>query len=99
MVRRKGGTRRKTRQLMRKNFRTKGKISLSKFFQEFSQGDRVILKAEPAYQKGMYHLRFHSKEGVITGRRGDCYEVGFYDGGKKKFVQVHPIHLKKVVLK
>lgn len=96
MAKRKGGVRRKTRQLMRKHFKTKGKISLSKFFKEFKVGDKVILKAEPAYQRGMFHLRFYAKQGKVLSKRGECYEVQFIDGGKTKTEYVHPVHLKEV---
>ncbi len=97
MAKRKGGVRRKTRQLMKKHFKTKGKISISKFFKEFKIGEEVILKAEPAYQRGMFHLRFHSKQGKVLSKRGACYEVQFLDGGKTKTEYVHPIHLQGVV--
>jgi ribosomal protein L21E len=49
-----GSLRRKTRHKLSKTQRTKGKISLTKYFQKFKQGDKVVLKAEPAVQKGMY---------------------------------------------
>lgn len=96
MAKRKGGVRRKTRQLMKKHFKTKGKISLSEFFKELKTGEKVILKAEPAYQKGMFHLRFHSKQATVLGKRGECYEVEFLDGGKTKVTHVHPIHLQRI---
>ncbi len=96
MAKRKGGSRRKTRQLMKKHFKTKGKISLSEYFKEFKPGDKVILKAEPAYQKGMFHLRFYAKQAVVVCKRGECYEVQFVDGGKTKLSHVHPIHLQRV---
>lgn len=95
MVQRKGGFRRKTRHKLKKNVRAKGKISIRRYSQVFNNGDRVILKAEPAVQKGMYFPRFHGKAGVINGKRGKCYEVLIKDGGKKKTLVIHPIHLKK----
>ena len=93
MVQRIGGFRRKTRQIMRKSVRQKGKISLSKYFQQFKEGERVVLKAEPAVQKGMYFPRFHGKSGIIKGKKGRCYEVNIKDGGKEKVLIVHPVHL------
>ena len=96
MVQRKGGARRKTRSLFRKNIRQKGKVSLSKYLQKLELGQKVILKAEPAVQKGMYFKRFHGKIGEITGKKGACYEIKVLDRKKPKSVIVHPIHLKKV---
>jgi len=94
MVQRKGGFRRKTRKIMRKSIRQKGKISLSRYFQKLEIGQIVTLKAEPAVQKGMYLPRFHGKNGVIVGQAGRCYKVSINDGGKKKLLVVHPVHLK-----
>lgn len=96
MVQRVGSRIRKSRQKLTKNIREKSKIRISSFLQTFNNGDRVALKAEPAYQKGQYFLRFHGKTGVISGQRGKCYEVKIKDFNKEKMLVVHPIHLKKV---
>ncbi|MBR9702457.1 hypothetical protein GOV10_00330, partial [Candidatus Woesearchaeota archaeon] len=48
MVTRVGGARRKTRSLMRKNVRKKGKISLRRYLQELEPGQKVALAMEPA---------------------------------------------------
>ena len=61
MVTRIGSFRRKTRSKLSKKAKTKGKISLSSYFQSFKQGDKVALKAEPAVQKGMYFPRQYGK--------------------------------------
>ncbi len=90
-----GGFRRKTRHKLGKDVNDKGKVSIRKFFQEFVQGDRVILKAEPAYQKGMYYPRFHGKSAFVLNKKGQCYEVLIKDGGKEKMLIVHPVHLKR----
>ncbi|MDP2750528.1 MAG: 50S ribosomal protein L21e [Nanoarchaeota archaeon] len=93
MATRIGSGRRKTKHKMRKPVRQKGKISLTRFFAEYDNGDRVVLKAEPAYQKGNYHGRFHGKSGIISGMKGRCYIVTINDQGKDKKVIVHPVHL------
>ena len=94
MTKRIGGFRRKTRYRFKKERRAKGKISLTRYFQSFSAGDRVYLDVEPAVQKGMYFPRFMGKVGVVKGKRGRCYEVTVKDG-KEKMLIVHPVHLKK----
>jgi large subunit ribosomal protein L21e len=95
MGRRKGGLRRRTRSLMTKPVRQKGKISLTNYFAKYQAGDRVVLKAEPAVQKGSYFLRFHGRVGTVQAQRGNCYEVQVPDGGKQKLVIIHPVHLRK----
>ncbi len=96
LMKRKGTYRRKTRKLMKKNFRNKGKIKLRDFFAEYKVGDKVVLKAEPAYQKGIFHLRFFGKAGSVKNKRGNCYEVQIKDGSILKTVIVHPVHLKRL---
>lgn len=96
MVTRIGGFRRKSRSKLRKNIREKGKFSLTKYFQEFKIGDRVVLKANPSIQKGMYYPRFHGRAGIVMGKRGECYEVKIKDINKEKLIIIHPIHLKRL---
>ncbi|MBU2638101.1 MAG: 50S ribosomal protein L21e [Nanoarchaeota archaeon] len=96
MVQRVGGFRRKTRSKLRKNESQKGKISISRYFQSFKEGDAVILKPEPAVQNGMPFPRFHGKSGIIIGKQGNCYKVSIKDGNMKKMLLVHPIHLLEV---
>lgn len=95
MGKRKGGYRRKTRKLMKKNVRDHGKIRLSSYFAKYNDGDKVTLFAEPAVQDSLYNLRFHGKAGTVIGMQGACYKVAILDGNKPKMVIVHPIHLKR----
>jgi|SRR3989338_3753469 len=95
MVKRLGGIRRKTRYKFRKEKRSRGKISLSRYFQSFVKGDRVYLDVEPSVQKGMYHPRFMGKSGIVRSMRGRCYEVLINDLGKEKTLVVHPVHMRK----
>ncbi len=95
MANRTGGSRRKTRHLLRKHVRDRGKISISRFFANFKVGDRVVLKAEPAVQGSLYHRRFHGRVGTVNGKRGKCYTVSVKDLNKPKMLIVHPVHLRK----
>jgi len=97
MVTRIGGFRRKTRDKLRKSHRAKGKVSITNFLQKFVNGEKVLLKAEPAYQHGMYHPRFHNKAGIVEGTQGNCYKVKIKDFTKEKVLLVHPVHLRKLV--
>jgi len=95
MVQRVGGFRRKTRYKLKKNQRQKGKISISKYFQSFKTGDKVIFSPEPAVQRGMPLPRYCGKMGMIEGKQGECYKVMMEEGKKKKVFIVHPVHLKR----
>lgn len=89
-----GGFRKKTRHKLRKNYKEKGKLNISRFTRAFETGDSVQLRADPGFQKGMYFPRFHGKTGRIVGKQGSCYLVQISDMNKLKTVLVHPIHLK-----
>lgn len=95
MVKRTGSSRRKARKKLTKPLRKRGKMSISKYLAKFSRGDKVVLKAEPSVQKGMYAIRFHGRVGVVEGKQGGCYTVLIKDGSKQKTLIVHPVHLKK----
>jgi len=91
-----GGTRRKTRSLLRKYKKDKGKLSLRKYFQSFNQGDKVQLVLDSAVHEGMFYPCFYGKVGMVTGKRGTCYEVQIFDGSVEKTIITHPIHLKRI---
>lgn len=91
-----GGFRRKTRHKMRQSISNKGKLPVSKFMQEFEIGERVILKAEPSHQGGLFFLRFQGKVGDVIKKQGECVIVQIKDGNKLKKCLVHPIHLQRI---
>ena len=96
MAKRIGGFRRKTRSKLKKPVRRKGKIAIKNYLQGFKAGEKVLLKAEPAVQKAMYFPRYHAKTGTVQAKRGKCYEIIIMDGGKRKVLIVHPVHLRRV---
>lgn len=96
MVKRIGTFRSKTRHKFQKNKRERGKLSLSRYFQEFTEGEKVSLTIEPSVQEGIYFPRFMGKSGIIRKKNGRCYEVAINDRGKPKTLIVHPVHLKRL---
>ncbi|MBI4154020.1 50S ribosomal protein L21e [Candidatus Woesearchaeota archaeon] len=96
MAKRIGGFRRKTRAKLRKNVHSRGKISIRRYFQAFNPGEKVGLVAEPSIQGGMFHPRFYGKVGTVNGMQGTNYKVELNDGGKKKILIVHPVHLRRL---
>ena len=94
MVKKSKGLRRKTRKILKKNARYRTPIT--KFLQEFSINERVLIKLEPSSQKGMPHKRFHGKIGRIIGRRGKSYIVEILDGNKRKSIISRPEHLRRI---
>jgi large subunit ribosomal protein L21e len=96
MTKRTGTSRTKTKHSFSVPKRLKGKLSIAKFMQKFDIGEKVIFRASPSVQKGLYHHRFHGKTGCVAGLRNKCYEVLVDDNGKKKTIFINPVHLMKV---
>ena len=92
MVKKSRGPRRDTRRKLKQKPGTRPAIT--KFLRTFKTGQKVVLYPEPSSQKGMPHLRYKGRVGVVTGKRGKSYTVEFKDGGKKKTIISRPEHLK-----
>jgi len=88
------GYRRKTRSLLRRKAREKGKTGLSKILRQYKPGDRVVIKLDPSAHKGMPHRRFHGKVGIIENARGKAYVVNISQGKAMKEIIVRPEHLE-----
>lgn len=81
--------------IKRKQVRTKGKIKLSNYFQEFKQGDRIAVVRELATQP-KFPKQLQGRSGIITGKRGKSYIVRIKDLNKEKTYIIHPVNLKKL---
>ncbi len=81
--------------LKRKNRRECGKLSLSKYFQEFDEGDRVAIVREHS-EHPKFPERIQGLSGMIIGKRGYAYIVKIKEGGKEKVHIIQPVHLKKL---
>ncbi len=79
----------------RKPVRTRGKLSLSKYFQEFKEGEAVAFVKEASVISKV-SKRIQGLTGVIEGKRGKAYLVKIKDKAKEKRYLIEPIHLKKI---
>jgi len=79
----------------KKPIRTRGKLQLSRYFQELNSGDLVTISREKAVQAN-FPKRFQGITGIVEGRRGKIYIVKIKDGSKEKKIFIEPIHLKKI---
>ncbi|MCS7115263.1 MAG: 50S ribosomal protein L21e [Nitrososphaerota archaeon] len=93
-MRKSKGYRAKTRRLLRKKPRERGKIKLSKLLYEYQTGDGVVIKIDPSVQEGMPHRRYHGRVGTVVGRRGKSYIVSVTQGDAVKEIIVRPEHLE-----
>ncbi|MEK6927848.1 MAG: 50S ribosomal protein L21e [Nanoarchaeota archaeon] len=78
-----------------KNSRTRGKISFSRFFQQFKPGDFVAVVQELSEPFG-YNHRLQGRTGTVIEKRGAAYYIEVKDLNKPKRYLLKPIHLKKI---
>ncbi len=78
---------------MVKSPRERGLLPVTRIIKEFKPGDRVHIKIEPSFHKGMPHPRFHGKTGIVQEKRGRAYVVKVKDGNAEKTIIAHPVHL------
>lgn len=81
--------------MMKKSIREKGKISFSRYFQNFKAGDKVSVVREVSL-KSNFPERLQGRTGTIENRRGKVYLVKIKDQEKEKRFLIEPIHLKKI---
>ena len=79
----------------RKPIRTRGKLSLSRYFQKLENGDFVAIVREKAVASD-FPLRLQGVTGVVEGKRGKAYIIKIKDGRKEKRILIEAIHLKKI---
>jgi large subunit ribosomal protein L21e len=78
-----------------KNPREKGKLKLSRYFQELQKGDRVSVDEELSLQP-RFPKRLQGRTGVVIGKRGHAYMVKIRNQSKDKDFVISPVHLKKI---
>ena len=81
--------------IKRKQLRTRGKIRLSHYFQEFKDGERVTVIRELALNPKFPH-QIQGRTGTIESKRGNSYLVKIKDLNKEKTYIIHPTHLRKI---
>ncbi|UCE43555.1 MAG: 50S ribosomal protein L21e [Candidatus Bathyarchaeota archaeon] len=94
MGRKSKGYRKRTRSLLRRKPRERGKTGLSKILHEYKPGEKVVIKVNPSVLKGMPHRRYHGRTGVIADKRGRAYVVEVPQGDAIKEIIARPEHLK-----
>ncbi len=79
----------------RKPIRTRGKLQLSRYFQELVKGDFVSVSKEQSVSSS-FPKRIQGRTGIVEGRKGKAYIVKITEGSKDKRFLIEPIHLKKI---
>ncbi|MBI5148300.1 hypothetical protein HZA33_01320 [Candidatus Pacearchaeota archaeon] len=81
--------------LKHKRIREKGKLALSRYFQELKQGDKVAFIKDLS-RASNFHLRMQGRTGTVLGKIKNHYLIGIKVGHKLKKAIVEASHLKKL---
>lgn len=81
--------------IKRKMIRDRGKIKLSRYFKNFTEGDKVAVVRELALPAG-FPKRIQGRTGEVRGRRGKAYIVKMKDYDQEKTFIIEPVHLRKI---
>ncbi|MEM0458429.1 MAG: 50S ribosomal protein L21e [Thermofilaceae archaeon] len=92
------GYRNRSRKLLSKKPRERGRPGLSRLLYEYNIGDRVCIDICPNYISTAPHRRYQGKVGVIVGKRGRAYEIKIRVGGKEKIIVTTKDHIKPFVV-
>ena len=84
----------RSRRLLKKKPREKGKPKLGKLLTQYEPGSQVIIKMDSSVQKSLPHKRFHGKIGTVLEKRGRGYVVSVSKGNAVKTIIVRSEHLE-----
>jgi large subunit ribosomal protein L21e len=93
MVKSSKGFRSRTRGVLTKAVRDRGMPPVTRFLKTFEVGELVIVRLEASDPHGMPHPRYQGRVCTVLRPVGRSYEIEFLDGGKRKVLVAHPIHL------
>lgn len=79
----------------KKPIRSRGKVSLRRYFQELKKGERVSIAKEEGLQP-RFPKRLQGRTGIVEEKRGRAYIIKINDQNQEKRFIIEPIHLKKI---
>ncbi|MCW1301609.1 MAG: 50S ribosomal protein L21e [Candidatus Parvarchaeota archaeon] len=71
-------------------------VPIGRFLQTFNVNDSVIVSPEPYFQRNIPYRRFFGASGKIVKEKGKAYTVEIKAGKKYKYIDVLPVHLKRL---
>lgn len=91
------GLRRKSRAVLTKKVRERGKMPLTRLLTEYNEGEKVIIKIDPAIHKGMPHKRYQGQVAKVVAKRGKAYVLEIPQTKIVKTIIALPQHIRKHV--
>lgn len=95
MVKSSKGFRSRTRGVLTKEARERGRRPVTWYLQSFNVGEKVVVRLEASDPHGQPHPRYQGRVCTVVARVGRAYRIEFYDGGKRKQLIATPVHLQR----
>jgi large subunit ribosomal protein L21e len=89
------GVRRKSRGVLSKKVRDKGRIPLSRLLTRYEEGEKVVINIDSAVHKAMPHKRYQGKVATIVGQRGKAYILEIPQRKTVKTIITTAYHIRK----
>ena len=89
------GIRRKSRSVLSKKVRTRGRIPLSRLLTSYEAGEKVVINIDSGIHKAMPHKRFQGKVATVVGQRGKAYIVEIPQRKTVKTIITTAHHIRK----
>ena len=89
------GPRRKSRKILRKPVRKRGKLGLTRLLARYEVGEKVVIDIDSGIHKGMPHKRYQGKVGTVIEGRGRAYVVEIPQRKTVKLIIAGLEHLKR----
>src|SRR2546421_12423978 len=96
LLRRSKGFRTKTRTLISRKPRDRGKQPLGRLLIPYAPGQTVRIMINPAVQKGMPHRRYNGRVGMVSEKRGRSYVVEVAGTKTPRIIIARPEHITSV---
>ena len=90
------GPHRKSRAVLTRRVREKGKLGLSRLLVKYEEGEKVVVTIDPSVHTGAPHKRYQGKVGVVVGKRGKAYLLKIPFTRKVKTLIATPEHLRSL---
>ncbi|MBN1683083.1 50S ribosomal protein L21e [Candidatus Bathyarchaeota archaeon] len=89
------GLRRKSRSVLTKKIRERGKLPLSRLLTKYEEGEKVIINIDSAVHKGMPHKRYQGQVATVVAKRGKAYVLQIPQRKIVKTIIALPEHIRK----
>jgi large subunit ribosomal protein L21e len=89
------GLRRKSRSVLTKKIRERGKLPLSRLLTTYETGEKVIINIDSAIHKGMPHKRYQGQVATVVCKRGRAYVLHIPQTKTVKTIIALPEHIRK----